>query len=214
MSLVYSREGGSSRPRWKGHTMRRTPAQLVVATAATVVLAACGSPGGYGSSAQAGASTTSGGDSGGPETIGTGTGTAGTHLTADQGRAVYLFDADTSGTSTCTGPCAQAWPPVLTRGAAKASGAATAGDLGTVQRADGTTQVTYHGHPLYYYADDKDAADTYGEGSKAFGATWWLVSPDGTALTSHASSSAGNSPSTSPSNGSGGYGYGGGGYGG
>lgn len=192
--------------------MRRTRAQLVGAVAATVVLAGCGSPGGYGSSGSSGSSgSASSSGSGGPETIGTSSGAAGTYLTADEGRAVYLFDADKSGTSTCSGPCADAWPPVLTQGAAKTSGSAVAADLGTVKRADGTTQVTYQGHPLYYYAEDMKAGETGGQGSNAFGATWWLVTPSGSALTSGSSGSSGSTGgSTSGSYGSG---YGGGGYG-
>jgi predicted lipoprotein with Yx(FWY)xxD motif len=168
--------------------MTRTLAHLLVAATAAAVLAGCGSPGGYGSSGSGSSSTSEGT---GPETIGTSSGSAGTYLTADDGRAVFLFDADKSATSTCSGACANAWPPVLTDGPAKAEGSAKSADLGTTKRSDGTTQVTYQGHPLYYYAEDQKAGQTGGQGSKAFGASWWLVSPDGTALTGGASSSGG-----------------------
>jgi predicted lipoprotein with Yx(FWY)xxD motif len=90
---------------------------------------------------------------------------------------VYLFEADTGGASACTGPCARFWPPVT--GTATASGHAHANDLGTITRADGTTQVTYKGHPLYYFIKDKDDGDAYGQGSTAFGAGWYVLTPGG-----------------------------------
>lgn len=173
--------------------MTRTRAQLLVAVAATVVLAGCGSSGG---------SSSSGSSSAGSETIGTASGSGGTYLTGAAGRAVYLFDADTNGTSACTGACTAAWPPVLTDGAAGASGSAKSADLATIRRPDGSTQLTYQGHPLYYYAADTKAGQTNGQGSTAFGASWWLVTPDGVALHT---ASPGSGGSTGPS--TGGYGY-------
>jgi predicted lipoprotein with Yx(FWY)xxD motif len=90
---------------------------------------------------------------------------------------VYLFEADKGGKSACSGECAHAWPPVL--GTAKATGAAVAADLGTVKRSDGKVQVTYKGHPLYYFIKDKDDGDAYGEGAKAFGSSWYVLKPNG-----------------------------------
>lgn len=92
---------------------------------------------------------------------------------------VYMFEADTGSTSSCSGACAKAWPPVTTAGKPAASGGAVAADLGTTMRSDGTEQVTYKGHPLYFYDDDKDAGDAYGQGEKAFGADWYVLKPDG-----------------------------------
>ena len=57
--------------------------------------------------------------------------------------------------------------------------AAVAADLGTITRADGTKQVTYKGHPLYFFAKDKDAGDAYGQGVKSFGADWYVLKPSG-----------------------------------
>jgi predicted lipoprotein with Yx(FWY)xxD motif len=91
---------------------------------------------------------------------------------------VYLFEAD-KGSSSCAGACAQAWPPVTTDGAPKATGSASAADLGTITRPDGTKQVTYKGHPLYYFIKDGDSGDAYGQGSKAFGASWYVLAPSG-----------------------------------
>jgi predicted lipoprotein with Yx(FWY)xxD motif len=93
---------------------------------------------------------------------------------------VYLFEADKDGKSACSGSCTSAWPPVTTAGAAKAGGATVSADLGTTMRSDGTEQITYKGHPLYFFAKDKDDGDSYGEGSKAFGAGWYAIKPSGT----------------------------------
>jgi predicted lipoprotein with Yx(FWY)xxD motif len=90
---------------------------------------------------------------------------------------VYLFEADKGPHSSCTGACASAWPPVT--GTAKVTGAAMSADLGTITRADGTKQVTYKGHPLYFFEKDKDAGDAYGEAVKAFGAEWYALNPSG-----------------------------------
>jgi predicted lipoprotein with Yx(FWY)xxD motif len=92
---------------------------------------------------------------------------------------VYLFEADKGTESTCNGACAKVWPPVTTGAAARALGAAKAADLGTTTRKDGTKQVTYKGHPLYFYEKDDDDGDTYGQGSTSFGAGWYVLSPSG-----------------------------------
>ena len=97
---------------------------------------------------------------------------------------VYLFEADKGPSSTCSGACAGVWPPVTTTAAATASGQAVAGELGTTKRADGTTQVTYRGHPLYFYMKDKDAGDSYGQGLKSFGAAWYVLAPSGSKIDS------------------------------
>jgi predicted lipoprotein with Yx(FWY)xxD motif len=90
---------------------------------------------------------------------------------------VYLFEGDKGASSSCSGPCAVVWPPVTTTGKPQASGGALAAELGTITRSDGTTQVTYKGHPLYYFAKDGDAGDAYGQGIKGFGAGWYVLSP-------------------------------------
>ena len=90
---------------------------------------------------------------------------------------VYLFEADNGGASSCSGECASLWPAVS--GHPQASGQAVPSHLGTITRADGTTQVTYNGHPLYLYSRDKDDGDAYGQGLKSFGASWYVVAPSG-----------------------------------
>lgn len=104
----------------------------------------------------------------------------GTILAAGPERmTVYLFEADKGPSSKCSGACAGAWPPVTTSGAPVAAGGAVAADLGTIRRSDGTMQITYKGHPLYYFVKDKDAGDSYGEGVNGFGASWYVLSARG-----------------------------------
>jgi predicted lipoprotein with Yx(FWY)xxD motif len=120
--------------------------------------------------------------------ITTATTSAGSVLTDGSGRAVYLWVKDTGSTSACSGACVGAWPPVTTTGTVTASGGASASDLGTITRSDGTKQVTYDGHPLYYYAGDSGSGMASGQGSDSFGAKWWLVSPSGSDVTASVSS--------------------------
>lgn len=91
---------------------------------------------------------------------------------------VYLFEGDKGGASNCSAACASVWPPVTTSGAPVVQGAAGA-DLGTITRADGTKQVTYKGHPLYFFAKDKDSGDAYGQGVHGFGSDWYVLAPSG-----------------------------------
>jgi predicted lipoprotein with Yx(FWY)xxD motif len=133
--------------------------------------------------------------------IKTTSGSAGAFLTNGSGRAVYLWAKDTMNTSMCSGACASAWPPVIANGSVTASGSAAAKDLSTITRSDGTKQVAYDGHPLYYFAGDTGAGQTSGQGSDGFGAKWWLVAPTGASVTAASVSSGGGStaPASSPS---------------
>lgn len=106
-------------------------------------------------------------------------GNLGQILVGANGRTVYFFLADTGMTSTCSGSCAQNWPPVTTTGAPHATGGVSQSLLGTTKRADGRTQVTYHGHPLYYFIADTGPAMANGEGLNAFGAMWKVVNAAG-----------------------------------
>ena len=104
----------------------------------------------------------------------------GTILTAGSKHlTVYMFEGDKGASSACIGACAKVWPPVTSSAAASASGAAVAADLGTIRRSDGTMQVTYKGHPLYWFARDGDASDAYGQGIVGFGSSWYVISPSG-----------------------------------
>jgi predicted lipoprotein with Yx(FWY)xxD motif len=97
-----------------------------------------------------------------------------------KGRSLYLFEQDKGMSSTCYGACASLWPPLtVSGGTPKAGSGIAAAKLGTTQRKDGKAEVTYNGHPLYYYAGDQKPGDTAGEGLNDFGATWDVVSNSG-----------------------------------
>jgi predicted lipoprotein with Yx(FWY)xxD motif len=100
-------------------------------------------------------------------------------LVDGDGRTLYLFEADHGGTSACTGSCDTVWPPLRARGGVHALGGVSAALLGTIQRSDGSTQVSYNGHPLYYYAGDAKPGDTTGQGLNQFGASWYVLDPAG-----------------------------------
>jgi predicted lipoprotein with Yx(FWY)xxD motif len=119
---------------------------------------------------------------GGAATLKTRHGGKGTFLVDGKGRTLYLFQKDTTPKSRCAGACATDWPPLLTTGRPKASGLARTSLVGTTKRADGTTQVTYHGHPVYRYIGDQKPGDTNGQGVSAFGARWYAVNPGGRRL--------------------------------
>jgi predicted lipoprotein with Yx(FWY)xxD motif len=167
-----------------------------LAVVGALVLAACGGSGSSnsGTSSSSGASSTpiygaappstsnTSNASGAASTVSTKTSSLGTFLVDAKGRTLYLWDADTGSMSTCTGACAQAWPPLTTTGTPKASGAVKASLLGTTKRSDGSREVTYAGHPLYTFAGDTQPGQTTGEGSNGFGAPWWVVSTAGKAL--------------------------------
>lgn len=95
------------------------------------------------------------------------------------GRTLYLFQADTGTSSTCYDSCATYWPPLLTNGAPQAGTGANASLLGTTKRSDGTTEVTYAGHPLYFVVTDHNPGDATGQAVNNFGALWNVVGPDG-----------------------------------
>ena len=107
------------------------------------------------------------------------TGIPGKALVDSHGRTLYLFEADKNGSSACSGACAAAWPPDTVAGPPRAGSGVRQALLGTIRRSDGATQVTYHGHPLYYYSGDSGTGAANGQGSKAFGASWYVVSASG-----------------------------------
>jgi len=127
----------------------------------------------------------------------------GKYLVDQRGQSVYLFEKDEDGESYCTGACAAVWPPLETSTAPSAGADIQNGALGTIKRDDGDMQVTYHGHPLYYYAADASTPGrTKGEDIEQFGSSWYLVNAHGDPLELKSGSG-----SNSGSNGGGG-GYG------
>jgi predicted lipoprotein with Yx(FWY)xxD motif len=115
--------------------------------------------------------------------IGTSTSTSASEpfLVDQQGRALYLFTADTqnSGTSTCTDDCLTQWQPVIVTGLPQAGNGVNAGLLGTITRDDGTLQATYNGWPLYTYTGDTSPGTTSGQGMDS---AWFLVSGAGNSI--------------------------------
>jgi predicted lipoprotein with Yx(FWY)xxD motif len=116
----------------------------------------------------------------GPTKVSAHTTKLGKVLVKGNGVTLYLFEKDKNGKSSCTGACAKAWPPLLTKGKPKAINGVKSAKLGTTRRADGTTQVTYGGHPLYTFIQDGNKPGSVaGEGVDAFGAEWYVVGTNG-----------------------------------
>jgi len=117
-----------------------------------------------------------------------------TVLTNAKGFTLYWFVPDTATKSNCNGSCASFWPPV--KGPATA-GTGVTGKLSTITRADGSTQATYNGHPLYTYIGDTAPGQNKGNGLNISGGLWHEVTVSGSAPAASPSASAGG----------GGYGY-------
>ena len=100
-----------------------------------------------------------------------------------RGRAIYLFTREPGTKSRCYGECAVAWPPVYTRGKPRALRGVDADLLGTTKRRGGRRQVTYNGHPLYYYVTDTKPGQITCQDITEFGGTWLVVDPQGNAIT-------------------------------
>ena len=185
---------------------RRTPVPVRLGAALGIAfLAAACSSGSSSSSTPAsatGTGTPAAAASGSATVISTMSSSGGKFLTNGSGRAVYLWEKDSKNQSVCTGGCVAAWPPVTTSGPPTASGGVVTSDLGTITRSGGTKQVTYDGHPLYYFSGDTGSGQINGQGSTGFGAYWWLVAPSGSAITSSVTVSG---TSSTPTSGGGGY---------
>ena len=142
-----------------------------------------GSAGGTSSYASTSASTSAGGAAaarqGGATVSVAKNSKLGKILVGKNGLSLYLFEADTNGKSACSSACTQVWPPLTGQGKPAAGKGVSASKLGTITRKDGSTQVTYNGHPLYRYAPDSKPGDTKGQGLKQFGAEWYVLSPSG-----------------------------------
>jgi predicted lipoprotein with Yx(FWY)xxD motif len=119
------------------------------------------------------------------------------------GRSLYLFEGDKRDLSTLSRAGRAVWPPFTARIKPAALGAAVASQIRTVKGAGGSGQISYNGHPLYYYVGDHTPGQALGQGLNQFGARWYVLSPEGAAITSAPSSAA---PAVSSSSGSS-YGY-------
>ncbi|MFC5959298.1 hypothetical protein ACFP51_34225 [Streptomyces pratens] len=149
--------------------------------------------GSYSSSSQSASTGASPSASGTAGTVAGASSPLGTVLVDGRGRTLYLFEADTSAKSTCTGTCAAAWPPVTVTGMPAVGKGAKADLLGTTGRSGGEKQITYNGHPLYYFGGDLKAGDMNGQGSTAFGAAWYVLDTSGNSVTGKAKQTGGGS---------------------
>jgi predicted lipoprotein with Yx(FWY)xxD motif len=142
------------------------PVRRTLAIAAvSVILAGCTS----GATSAAPATQVAGSAAGGAVTIGSTGTTLGTILTGANSMTLYVHAGDSATSSTCTGGCATAWPPLtVAAGTQPTAGSGVTGQLATLIRADGATQVTYGGMPLYYWQGDTKAGDTTGQGVNGF----------------------------------------------
>jgi predicted lipoprotein with Yx(FWY)xxD motif len=130
-------------------------------------------------------------------------------LTDSAGFVLYWFALDTPTTSNCNGSCASYWPPVIGT-PSLASGVSLTGKLGTIKRSNGQLQATYLGHPLYTFKSDTSAGMDSGNALNASGGLWWAMTASGVKIKAKGSSSSGSSgstPSPTSGSGSGGYGY-------
>ena len=110
----------------------------------------------------------------------------GPYLVDGTGKTVYMLAKDSATTTTCQGACTTEWPPLLAQGEPKAMNPALSdGDVGVIQRGDGTQQVTFAGHPLYHYAKDTAAGQLNGAGKHDQFGDWSLLSPEGKPLAGH-----------------------------
>ena len=158
---------------------------------AVIALAGCGgASGGEGGSAYGGGSGQPAAAASAPAPAPAGNGSSaasialadsslGKILVNSEGQTLYLFQADKGSTSTCNGACAGAWPPVTTKGSPTAGAGVSSSKLGTTKRSDGTTEVTYNGHPLYTFIGDSSPGEATGEGNQGFGAEWDVLTAAG-----------------------------------
>jgi predicted lipoprotein with Yx(FWY)xxD motif len=102
----------------------------------------------------------------------------GTMLFRPDKQAIYVFERDSKGKTVCYGECADAWPPVLTKGDPRAGDGVKESLLGTVKRRDGKLQVTYAGKPLYTYVNE-GPGEVRCHNVNLNGGFWWVVGPDG-----------------------------------
>jgi predicted lipoprotein with Yx(FWY)xxD motif len=162
------------------NTASRRTSFAVVATALValvVAVAGCGGGSSYGGSASTAAPASSTSHAG--TSVKLASTKLGKILVDGQGRTLYLFEADKGAMSNCAGACANVWPPLATTGKAIAGAGVDAAKLGTTKRADGSSEITYNGHPLYTYAGDTSPGQTSGQAIDGFGAEWYVLSAAG-----------------------------------
>jgi predicted lipoprotein with Yx(FWY)xxD motif len=164
------------------------PAAGALLLLAALAVAGCG--GGGNSNASSGPPKTS---SGAAATVGVSNESLGKILVDSKGRTLYLFTRDSGTMSECSGACAVNWPPLKATGKPTIGSGANASLVSTTSRSVGGKQVTYNGHPLYLFKNDKSPGDTNGQGLNAFGGNWYALTPAGDQVSGASSSSGGGS---------------------
>jgi predicted lipoprotein with Yx(FWY)xxD motif len=183
--------------------IRKTYAFALLAIAAALIVAGCGggsstSSSGYGGAGENSASesetksskggayappseetTANSGAEGAAMVSVANAGDVGMVLVDSKGFTVYDFGKDKGTASSCYGACAEFWPPLLTEGEPEVGKGASASMLGTTKRKDGTTQVTYAGHPLYTYVEDSKPGEATGNDLDIFGGEWYALTSSG-----------------------------------
>lgn len=119
---------------------------------------------------------------GGGKRVKTGKTRFGTILQDSKGHSLYLYTRDRGKWSNCYGECARVWPPLLTSGKPVALKGAKQSELGTTKRRGGKTQVTYNGHPLYYYVDEDEPNEVLCQAVYEFEGWWYVVNKNGNAI--------------------------------
>jgi predicted lipoprotein with Yx(FWY)xxD motif len=108
-------------------------------------------------------------------------------LVDGHGRTLYLFTHDAAGTSRCAGTCARAWPPYIVASGGRAGDGAHTSLVAITRRTDGSSQLIYDRHPLYYYIGDRSPGEILCQDVEEYGGHWWVVSPAGAAITEQGS---------------------------
>ena len=126
-----------------------------------------------------------GGTKAGGATVAVGKSPLGRIIVDSKGITLYDFPPDNGTTSVCYGACAALWPPLISHGKPVPGRGVRASLLGTTKRKDGKLQVTYGGHPLYYFVSDRKPGQTTGQGVDQFGGPWWVITPAGKEIHRH-----------------------------
>jgi predicted lipoprotein with Yx(FWY)xxD motif len=166
---------------------------IVVLVAAVVAVVA----------ATTGASTTKSSASTAAAAISTRQTSLGQTLVDGNGRTLYLFEGDKRNLSTLSAAGQAVWPPFTATTTPQGLNGAQAARIGMIARAGGAAQITYNGHPLYYFVGDSTPGQTRGQGLNEFGALWYILAASGNAVTSAPTSPAPAAPSGGSTN----YGY-------
>jgi predicted lipoprotein with Yx(FWY)xxD motif len=178
----------------------------LAAVALLGLLAGCGSSNNDTSSTAPASSpstpTTTSGTSAAAKVLGTAATPLGTILVDGNGMTVYMFAADTMNQSNCTGTCLSYWPLVPAPAKLPATLPGVSAKVGSIDRPDGSSQLTVNGMPVYTYAGDNSPGETTGQGLNTSGGLWWVLSPSGSII-----KDSGGAPSSSgpPSPSGGGY---------